>query len=82
MDRRASCQAIDFDLRRRAPTPSADRSDPSLQGIESSRPRRTIARRDRDPLLIHSTSWRRDREAVILSFVAAAYVPEPFRNLG
>jgi hypothetical protein len=23
-----------------------------------------------DPLLVHSTSWRRDREAVILSFVA------------
>jgi hypothetical protein len=23
-----------------------------------------------DPLLVHSTSWRRDREAVVLSFVA------------
>jgi len=30
-----------------------------------------------DPLLVHSTSWRRDRNAVILTFVVAIDVPAP-----
>ena len=43
-----------------------------------------------EPLLVHSTSWRRARGSVILSFVVIngdqapelrGYVPEPFRHL-
>ena len=30
-----------------------------------------------DPILVHSTSWRRDRDAVILTFVVAIDAPAP-----
>lgn len=35
-----------------------------------------------EPLLVHSTSWRRDRDAVILSFVVAQHDPDPRRGAG